>query len=545
MLSVIHSEPESRTDEIVARTCVIIPELNEEAALPRVLHELRELGLERVRVVDNGSRDRTAQVGADVLNEPHRGYGEACWCGIADLTDFDDDIIITGAAKFSTASVQNGALRLKENGTPSTLTNYALPNLGFGVASGFAASLRYRVNTPDIDAADGFSFNYGPLRDGENSGEGGFGQGLSVQFVTYAFGDYGHRVEVNGVEVPGGRNNIAPAVDSAWHTVKIRWRKTSGTGINSPVKGHLMVSVDDEALFRDLPLDFDPEPSDTFAFAARTGGSSEELLLDDMSVQPIGPERYERTYDGMTLDQTSLGDGSVTTATVGGSVGVDSAGGRIGYRLSENSALFNHTTYALPVVGAAATQGFEATFLYYMASTFEFPADGFAFNFGNLASTNAGEEGLTDGLAVGFNLFNFNAHRVLVDGVLVAGGQNAADPLVDGQWHAVKIRWEKTATTSGALTLIVDGVVLFDALPTPGFNANATDRFVFTARTGAYAADILIDDVLVRPLFTSPFPLDPLTFRRSFNADPNLGVFPTAGAPCPATIIVSNSAPIS
>ena len=204
-----------------------------------------------------------------------------------------------------------------------------------------------------------------------------------------------------------------------------------------------------------------------------------------------------------------------------------------------------HTTYALPVVGAAATQGFEATFLYYMASTFEFPADGFAFNFGNLASTNAGEEGLTDGLAVGFNLFNFNAHRVLVDGVLVAGGQNAADPLVDGQWHAVKIRWEKTATTSGALTLIVDGVVLFDALPTPGFNANATDRFVFTARTGAYAADILIDDVLVRPLFTSPFPLDPLTFRRSFNADPNLGVFPTAGAPCPATIIVSNSAPIS
>jgi len=93
MLSTVHCEPVNCVDEIVARTCVIIPALNEEAALPRVLHELRELGLERIRVVDNGSRDRTAkiaaQLGADVLGEPHRGYGAACWRGMA---DFDDDI---------------------------------------------------------------------------------------------------------------------------------------------------------------------------------------------------------------------------------------------------------------------------------------------------------------------------------------------------------------------------------------------------------------------------------------------------------------------
>ena len=91
MLSTVHCEPVNHVDEIVARTCVIIPALNEEAALPRVLHELRELGLERIRVVDNGSRDKTAEVaaqrGAEVLTESRRGYGAACWRGMADFDD--------------------------------------------------------------------------------------------------------------------------------------------------------------------------------------------------------------------------------------------------------------------------------------------------------------------------------------------------------------------------------------------------------------------------------------------------------------------------
>ena len=40
---------------------------------------------DRVSVVDNGSRDRTAEVasaaGAEVVSEPHRGYGRACLAG--------------------------------------------------------------------------------------------------------------------------------------------------------------------------------------------------------------------------------------------------------------------------------------------------------------------------------------------------------------------------------------------------------------------------------------------------------------------------------
>jgi glycosyltransferase involved in cell wall biosynthesis len=65
----------------------IIPALDEEEALPGVLDELRRTVVRRVVVVDNGSRDRTAEVaaarGAVVVKEPRRGYGAACLRGIA------------------------------------------------------------------------------------------------------------------------------------------------------------------------------------------------------------------------------------------------------------------------------------------------------------------------------------------------------------------------------------------------------------------------------------------------------------------------------
>ncbi len=72
-----------------AQVVVVIPALNEEASLPRVIAHLHELGLNRVRVVDNGSHDRTAEVarqsGAEVIDEPRRGYGQACWTGCQNL----------------------------------------------------------------------------------------------------------------------------------------------------------------------------------------------------------------------------------------------------------------------------------------------------------------------------------------------------------------------------------------------------------------------------------------------------------------------------
>lgn len=73
------------------RVQVIIPALDEEATIGAVVAGLRALGLARIRVVDNGSRDRTAEraraAGAEVVAESRRGYGQACWTGSAGLPD--------------------------------------------------------------------------------------------------------------------------------------------------------------------------------------------------------------------------------------------------------------------------------------------------------------------------------------------------------------------------------------------------------------------------------------------------------------------------
>lgn len=80
------------------RVDVIIPALDEERALPRVLGEIPRPPVRRVVVADNGSRDRTAQVaregGAEVVHEPARGYGRACLRAIAHLAGDPPDVVV-------------------------------------------------------------------------------------------------------------------------------------------------------------------------------------------------------------------------------------------------------------------------------------------------------------------------------------------------------------------------------------------------------------------------------------------------------------------
>jgi glycosyltransferase involved in cell wall biosynthesis len=71
---------------------IVLPALNEAAAVGTqvvalLAHDgLRQLGIRRVIVVDNGSDDQTAEVaalaGAQVVREPRRGYGFACMAGV-------------------------------------------------------------------------------------------------------------------------------------------------------------------------------------------------------------------------------------------------------------------------------------------------------------------------------------------------------------------------------------------------------------------------------------------------------------------------------
>jgi glycosyltransferase involved in cell wall biosynthesis len=77
------------------RITVVIPCLNEELGLQRVLRELPEW-VDEIIVVDNGSTDRSAEVassmGAIVVRESRRGYGRAYKKGFSLATG---DIVVT------------------------------------------------------------------------------------------------------------------------------------------------------------------------------------------------------------------------------------------------------------------------------------------------------------------------------------------------------------------------------------------------------------------------------------------------------------------
>jgi glycosyltransferase involved in cell wall biosynthesis len=71
------------------KTVFIIPALNEEQSIGRVLDEIPRALDAAVIVADNGSSDRTGQIaaahGAQVVREPQRGYGNACLKALSHL----------------------------------------------------------------------------------------------------------------------------------------------------------------------------------------------------------------------------------------------------------------------------------------------------------------------------------------------------------------------------------------------------------------------------------------------------------------------------
>jgi glycosyltransferase involved in cell wall biosynthesis len=79
------------------RVSVVIPALDEEESIADVVRAVPREIADEVIVVDNGSRDRTAErardAGARVVSEPRRGYGRACRAGVSALAA-DCEIVV-------------------------------------------------------------------------------------------------------------------------------------------------------------------------------------------------------------------------------------------------------------------------------------------------------------------------------------------------------------------------------------------------------------------------------------------------------------------
>ena len=82
------------------RISVVIPALNEEAAIGGVVREVPRNLVDEIIVVDNGSTDRTAEIaaaaGARVVRESVRGYGAACMAGAQAAGDTDILVFLDG-----------------------------------------------------------------------------------------------------------------------------------------------------------------------------------------------------------------------------------------------------------------------------------------------------------------------------------------------------------------------------------------------------------------------------------------------------------------
>ncbi|MEP3050865.1 MAG: glycosyltransferase family 2 protein [Erythrobacter sp.] len=114
------SKQSKRTLDPIAdpNICIVIPALNEEQSVGSVVRGLLDsgmAGINQVRVVDNGSTDRTAQVaveaGAVVIAQPERGYGAACLAGLADLPEGTNIVLFADA---DGSDVPSDAVRLVE-----------------------------------------------------------------------------------------------------------------------------------------------------------------------------------------------------------------------------------------------------------------------------------------------------------------------------------------------------------------------------------------------------------------------------------------------
>ena len=89
------------------KTVVIIPALNEERSIGRVIGDIPQDLVTEIVVVNNGSTDSTARVasssGATVIDEERRGYGQACLAGIDYIknSSYLPDIIVFLDADYS------------------------------------------------------------------------------------------------------------------------------------------------------------------------------------------------------------------------------------------------------------------------------------------------------------------------------------------------------------------------------------------------------------------------------------------------------------
>ena len=249
----------------------------------------------------------------------------------ADTTDVGDGSIIRDNGVGSAKTVGD-ALQLTQDGVGSANAEFRAPVVA-GLGGGFTVSFDYALSGGGNRPADGFSVNLGAIADDKGLvGEEGHGAGLAVEFDTWdnegegAANGIGIDVSIDGGDVATAReaagadptNNAFYVFDGSVHSVDITYASVDDSN------GTVTVAVDDIVVHDAVEVAWVPADTDRLAFAARTGGATETLLLDNVCIagpNAVDPTSHDEISDALLKVHYDFEEGSGTVAGNSGSGG--------------------------------------------------------------------------------------------------------------------------------------------------------------------------------------------------------------------------------
>ncbi len=245
--------------------------------------------------------------------------------GFADgETDLGDGSFIL--SNDGTNQIQGGALRMTEVNVGGTGAAFILPE--FDASGGWTATFDFVIDHTDggNTPADGFSFNYGDIPEGENFGdpaEEGYGAAvphISFQIDTWNWNDPAQDAGV-GIELAGAELAFKEALGEDGANFKPGERvEASATMSWDPANGASFSTTGlvNNADFVNVPTpDFTPDAFDGFSFLARTGGHTETLIIDNLVVGPLDGGGDSNLVAHFPLDADgNSADGSFVASTV-------------------------------------------------------------------------------------------------------------------------------------------------------------------------------------------------------------------------------------
>ena len=229
--------------------------------------------------------------------------------------------------------------------------------------------------------------------------------------------------------------------------------------------------------------------------------------------------QYFQDFSSSTVGATSFGDGSQLFATPVGVASVQDATYKE-LQLTANGTGSTRSAFLLPDLDAGQqVLAFSAKWNAQVYGDFPNAADGFSFNFGQLAPLNlinasySQESGYPTGICFSVQTYAGNnpGFYLRINGAVVA-----SQTFVPGtQWgtnNATRHFFEMDWNYANGVTVRMDGQTIFANVWTPGFTPQAGDRFVWAARTGVLSDQVRLDNLVVvtggnlRPVaMTSPY----------------------------------------